>query len=72
MSETITLTLPGEIKRALDDATRKEGVSSSELIGKALGEYLFLRKFRLLRERMMLKAQAQGIYTEQEVFDRVS
>ena len=72
MLETITLTLPREIKSALDDATRTEGVSSSELIGKALEEYLFLRKFRLLRERMILKAQAQGIYAEQDVFDRVS
>jgi len=26
----------------------------------------------LLRERMIPKAQAQGIYTDQDVFDRVS
>ena len=72
MQETITLTLPTEIKMALDDVTRKENVSPDELIGEAIKEYLFLRQFRLLRERMMPKAQTQGINTDQDVFDRVS
>jgi hypothetical protein len=31
----------------------------------------FFRRFRLLRERMIARAQAQGIYTDQDVFDRV-
>lgn len=72
MSDTITLTLPSEIKRAFDAVILKEGISPSELIGKALEEYLFFRRLRLLRERMILKAQEQGICTEQDVFDRVS
>lgn len=72
MQQTITVTLPAETKLALDDATRKEGVSPSELIGEAVKEYLFFRRFRLLRERMIPKAQAQGIYTDKDVFDYVS
>ena len=69
---TITITLPQEIKLAVDDVMRKEGISSSELINQAVREYLFLRRFRLLRDRMVPRAQAQGIYTDQDVFDRVS
>lgn len=38
----------------------------------ALERFFFLRQFRLLRERMIPKAQAQGIFTDQDVFDRVS
>ncbi len=72
MQETITITLPAEIKPALDEVTRKEGISLSELVAEAVKEYLFFRQFRLLRERMIPKAQTQGIYTEQDVFDRVS
>ncbi len=72
MQQTITVTLPEETKFALDDATRQEGVSPSELIGEAVKEYLFFRRFRLLRERMIPQAQAQGIYTDQDVFERVS
>jgi metal-responsive CopG/Arc/MetJ family transcriptional regulator len=72
MQEIITVTLPEETKLALDDATRNEGISPSELIGEAVKEYLFFRRFRLLRERMIPKAQAQGIYTDQDIFERVS
>lgn len=72
MQETITLTLPTEIKLAIEDMMHKEGISFNELIGEAIKEYLFLRQYRLLRERMIPKAQAQGIYTDQDVFDRVS
>lgn len=72
MQEKITLTLPAEVRLAMEDVTRREGISPDELIFKAVKEYLFLRKFRLLRERLVPKAQAQGIYTDQDVFDRVS
>ena len=72
MQETITFTLPRDVKLALDDVTRKEGISSSELISEAIKQYLFLWQFRLLRERMIPKAEAQGIRTDQDVLNRVS
>jgi len=72
MQETITITLPEETKLVLDDVRRKEGLSLSELVSEAIKEYLFFRRFRLLRERMIPKAQAQGIYADQDVFERVS
>lgn len=70
MSQTITIDLPEETGAALDDAVREEGVSREELVEKALRDYLFLRRFRSLRERMM--AQSPGGYTDQDVFDQVS
>jgi len=72
MRETITETLPAGMKPAIDDVTQKEGISSTELVTQALEEYLFFRRFRLLREKMIQKAQAQGILNDQDVFDRVS
>jgi len=72
MQRTITITLPAEIKPALDDVMQREDISLNDLIAEAIEEYLFFRRFRLLRERMIPKAQAQGIYTDQDVFDRVS
>lgn len=70
MSETIVVNLPEETKAALDDAVREEGASRSELIDSALKDYLFIRRFRSLRERMM--AQTPETCTDEEVFDRVS
>ena len=72
MQDQITVDIPGEIRIALDEAVRSEGISSNELVGRALKQYLFLRRFRLLSDRMVAKAQAQGILSEQDVFDRVS
>lgn len=70
MSQPIVINLPEQTRAALDDAVREEGVSQNELIEKALRDYLFIRRFRSLREQMM--AQSPEAYTDQDVFDQVS
>lgn len=70
MSKTIVVDLSDETKSALDEAVREEGLSQNELIDKALQDYLFIRRFRSLRERMM--SQAGKAFTDQEVFDLIS
>lgn len=70
MSQTIVINLPEETKAALDAAIREEGVSQNELIERALKDYLFIRRFRNLREQMM--AQSPEAYTDQDIFDQVS
>ena len=35
-------------------------------------DFLFVRRFRRLRQRMMAAAQAEWIYTDEDVFTRVS
>ena len=72
MDQPISVSLPDDVATALDQATRDEGISSSELIGKAVRQYIFLRKYRLLRDRLASEARAQGIVSDQDVFDRVS
>jgi len=72
MQESITVLVPTELKAALDELTRTVGTSSDELVGEAIKQYLFVRRFRALRERMVPAARAQGIVTDQDVFDRVS
>jgi predicted transcriptional regulator len=69
MSQPITIDLPDETRNALDQAAGEEGLSESALIEKALTDYLFLRQFLNLRERLMSKSPAR---TDQDVFDLVS
>lgn len=69
MSQTIKINLPDETRNALEQAAGEEGLSESALIEKALTDYLFLRQFRNLRERLMSKGKAR---TDQDVFDLVS
>jgi predicted transcriptional regulator len=70
MSQPITINLPDETKAALDNVVREEGVSESALVERALKDYLFIRKFRSLRERL-LNAGSES-YDERDIFDQVS
>ena len=70
MSQTIVIDQPEETKAALDDAVREEGISQEQLIEKALKDYLFIRRFRNLREHMI--AQSSEAHTDQNIFDQVS
>jgi metal-responsive CopG/Arc/MetJ family transcriptional regulator len=70
--ETVTISLPQAVRRALDRVAKEEGVSRSDVLRQSLEDFLFVRRFRQLRQRMMAAAQAQGIYTDEDVFNRVS
>ena len=72
MQETITVNLPQDIRYALEEALQESKQSPNDVVCQALRNYLFIRKFRQLHEHMSSKAQAQGIYTDEDVFDRLS
>ena len=72
MRQTVTISLPEKMKKALDKVTRSEGLTRSDIIRESLQDYLFLKQFRSLRARMMEKAREQGVYSDKDVFDRVS
>jgi hypothetical protein len=72
VEQALTVNLPSEIKIALADASQQDGVSQEEFVEKAIRQHLFLRRFRLLRDRMAARMQQQGVVTDQDVFDRVS
>jgi metal-responsive CopG/Arc/MetJ family transcriptional regulator len=72
MQATIKVTLPDETRLALDNLSRSEGTSPSQLILEALQEYLYFRKLRLLRDRLITKAQARGVTSEQDILDNIS
>jgi len=69
MSQPISINLADETKDALNQAAGEEGLSETALIEKALTDFLFLRQFRNLRERLMSQDKSR---TDQDVFDLVS
>ena len=60
------------MRRELDKVAKEEGVSRSDVLRQSLEDFLFVRRFRRLRLRMMASAQAEGVYTDEDVFTRVS
>ena len=72
MRETVSISLPEDVKDALDEAVAEEGVSRSDLVRQALRDFLFVRQFRRLRQELIPHAEAQGIYSDEDVFKRIS
>lgn len=72
MRESISISLPEEMKEALDRLSETEGVTRSDVVREALHEYIYVRRLRKLRSRLMPYAEAQGVYTDEDVFREVS
>ena len=72
MRESISISVPEEVKRQLDEAVAEEGLTRSDLVRRALQDYLFVRSFRRLRARLVARAEAEGVFTDEDVFARVS
>ena len=72
MRERITVSLPEKMKRELDMAAKEDGVSRSEIVRRALRGRLAVARFRRIRAELVPRAQARGIFTDQDVFDRIS
>ncbi len=70
MSTVLTIDLPEDFKETLGKAAREDGVSEKVFAARALQDYLLLRRFRSLRERIMAKSEQS--YSDQEIFDIVS
>jgi predicted transcriptional regulator len=69
MSQSITINLPDDTKDALNSAATEEGLSESAFVEKAVTDYLFIRRFRSLRDRMM--SQGKNL-TDRDVFESCS
>jgi predicted transcriptional regulator len=70
MSTTITVEISEDIKATVDKAAREEGLSEKAFVARAIKDYLFLRRFRKLREKML--AESDRSYSDEEIFDIVS
>jgi len=69
MSATLIIDLPDEVRTTLGKAAREQGVSENAFAARALKDYLFLQRFRTLRERMI--AESDNSYLDQGVFEKL-
>jgi hypothetical protein len=71
-TQTIAIRIPPETKEALLDLSREEGISMDEAVCQTLQQFFSLKEFRSLRKRFVGHAEKEGIYSDQDVFDRIS
>lgn len=72
MRQILTISLPKGLNAEIAKVIREEGFSRSDLVREALNDYIYFRKLKRLRDRMIVQARARGIYTENDVFRLVS
>jgi len=72
MKENVTVSLPEKISSDLKRIAKEEGLPKSQIVRNALQDYIFIKKFRALRSKMVARAQALGVFTDEDVFERIS
>lgn len=65
---TLTLRIPDELDKELGRQSAANHLSKSDLAREALQRYLRAGRFRTLRSKLVRRAQAQGINTDEDVF----
>ena len=72
MRETITISLPGALRERLDRLAGAYQLNRSDLVQEALRQYLYREEFCRLRRAMIPQAEAEGVYTDEDIFNRAS
>ena len=72
MNQSITIRIPNEMKKELDELSKLEHKPVSDLVRESIRRYVAIRKFRELRKMVLPFAEAQGILTDEDVFNIVS
>jgi metal-responsive CopG/Arc/MetJ family transcriptional regulator len=72
MKDSISISLPGVLKRKLDKLTKQDQVNRSDVVREALREYFTRREFQRLRSSLVVEAEKRGLYTDEDIFRQVS
>lgn len=72
MRETITISLPKSIKQKLDRVIKRQHVNRSDVVREALLQYFAREEFRRLRGLLVPEGERRGLYTDEDVFRKVS
>ena len=72
MRETITISLPGSLRKKLDRTIKEEHLNRSDVVREALRRYFSIREFRRLRGTLIPLAEERNLFTDEDVFRQVS
>ncbi len=72
MRNTMTISLPPAVMREIARIAKAEGVSKSDVVRESVKRSLFIKNVDAVREWAVPKAQAMGVYTDEDVFKIVS
>ena len=72
MRTTLTISLPPATRKEVARAAKRRKLSESEFVRRALQTQIWNDAFEETRRKLVPKARARGIYTDEDVFKLVS
>ena len=66
------ITLPDALRAELEAHARAHDIAPGDLVCSAVEEYIYFRRLREFRARMVEEARNQGLLTEEDVFARLA
>ena len=69
---TLTIRLPDDLRRELDNLSREENKAVSDIVRESLRRYIAVERFRAVRRKVLPFAEAQGLLTDDDVFKALS
>jgi predicted transcriptional regulator len=69
---TLTIRLPDDLRSELDKLSRDENKAVSDIVRESLRRYVAVERFRAIRRKILPFAEAQGLLTDDDVFQALS
>ena len=69
---TLTIRIDSKLEKALGRIAKSTGKTKSEIARAALQRQVAVARFRELRRKALPFAEAQGLVTDEDVFDTIS
>ncbi len=69
MKPTLTVRLPDELHSELRNISEEEHKPVSDIVRESIRRYISIHQFQRLRKQVLPFAEAQGLLTDEEVFD---
>lgn len=72
MRSVISISLPENIASQLTEFAREMGRNKSDIVKESISQFLWEAKFNAVRKNLAIKARAQGVISEEDLFKAVS
>jgi predicted transcriptional regulator len=71
MEKIITIRIPDELDNELIRISKEQDRPVSSLVRESLKQYIKIYRFRRLREKLMPFAEAQGLLTDEDIYEKI-
>jgi predicted transcriptional regulator len=68
MNRPITIRIPDDLRKVLQDIAKSEKIPVSDIVRESIRKYISIHRFRQIRRKVLPFAEAQGLLTDEDIF----